>query len=210
MVHAQPPSPGTIRDRAREILDDGYQRELPVDGPTDEVGADPAGGASGTRAPATPGAVGTLARLLLYGLLGAVVLAVLVGLGREAWRRARAGEGPAPDGVAEALGTGEAPPGLDEVEALAREARFDEAVHLLLRRVLTWLIRREGRPLPASLTTREVLATTRLAGEQRGAFEALVLAVEHSLFGRRPVGAAEWERCLAAYRRLEASLGRAA
>ncbi|MGM0574860.1 MAG: DUF4129 domain-containing protein [Myxococcota bacterium] len=194
------------RERAQEILEDDYQRELPTDPPdVDEPARGCGSPASGGATP--PGPAGILAEILLYALLGALVLALAVAIGREVTRRTRGADD---ETIGAEIAEAEAPlPHLDEAEALAERGRFDEATHLLLQRVLAWLSRREGRPLPASLTSREVLRAASLRGERRQALEALVVAVEHSLFGGQPVGRAEWDRCLGAYRRLAETLGAA-
>jgi hypothetical protein len=84
-----------------------------------------------------------------------------------------------------------APPTLDEVERLAAEGRYAEAVHLLLLRAVAALGSRV--PLPPSLTSREVVKASGLEGAPGDALERLVRVVERSRFGGRPVDRLDFE-----------------
>jgi len=90
---------------------------------------------------------------------------------------------------------------LEAADALARQGRFADAVHLLLQRSLEEI----GRHLPdflrPSLTSRDIAAATDLPQQPRQAFAEIARAVEISLFGGRPLDADRWQSCRSAYER---------
>jgi hypothetical protein len=91
---------------------------------------------------------------------------------------------------------------LADADALAREGRYAEAVHLLLYRSVDDIAaRRPGLVAPA-ITSRDLAASRDLPGVARGAFSQIARAVEVSLFGGRPVDSQAWEECRAAYAEL--------
>lgn len=88
---------------------------------------------------------------------------------------------------------------LEDADRLAREGRFDEAVHLLLRRSVHHIA--EARPdwlLPAS-TAREIAAFPMLPDRARQAFAVIAHRVERSLFALRSLDEADWLAARAAY-----------
>ena len=96
-----------------------------------------------------------------------------------------------------------------DVEDLARQGRFGEAIHLLLLHLFAALQRRPATaPAPAH-TGREVLARTRLASQAHEALGVLVLAAEKIHFGGRPASQEDYEACLGHYRRFLDSFERA-
>lgn len=90
---------------------------------------------------------------------------------------------------------------LEDADRLAAEGRFDEAVRLILHRSIDDLAgRRPGAVRPA-LTSRDIAGLPVLPTAARGAFEAIVRAVESSLFAARPARAEDFDRCRTAYER---------
>lgn len=99
---------------------------------------------------------------------------------------------------------------LTDVEELARQGRFGEAIHLLLLHLFAALQRRPTTaPAPAH-TGREVLARTRLASEAQQALGVLVAAAEAVHFGGRTAAQADYEACLGHYRNFLHSFERSA
>ena len=209
-------SDADLRGRAQSIVTKGgYQATLP----------------SGTAAPTTPPPTGTRPRsarpprvgapggvpLIPVGVLWPVVAAIGIAVlmlvlwrviearrGRERPARVRTPEG----GGAPARRSLRIGP-LTEVEDLARQGRFGEAIHLLLLHLFAALQRRPATaPAPAH-TGREVLARTRLASQAHEALGVLVLAAEKIHFGGRPASREDYEACLAHYRRFLDSFERA-
>lgn len=88
---------------------------------------------------------------------------------------------------------------LGDADRLAAEARFDEAVHLLLRRSVQQIA--SARPdwvHPAS-TAREIAGIAALPGGARRAFGVIAARVERSLFALVPLGADDWQAARTAY-----------
>ncbi len=90
-----------------------------------------------------------------------------------------------------------------EVERLAAEGHFGEAVHRLLLIAMDRLIRHRGESLEDSLTSREILRRLRLGEEGRGALERLVAGTERFLFAEVAVDGEEFEACRRAFETLE-------
>jgi hypothetical protein len=135
--------------------------------------------------------------IVLGVLLALVVLWYLLAPLVERWRlRRKAGpeEEWAPDrDVAAAL--------LADADRLAREGRYEEAVHLLLQRSVADIA--EARPdwlLPAS-TAREIAGAPSLPQRAREAFAVIAERVERSLFALRRLDEADWTAARAAYAR---------
>jgi hypothetical protein len=88
---------------------------------------------------------------------------------------------------------------LADADRLAREGRFEEAVHLLLRRSVADIA--QSRPdwlLPAS-TAREIAQFPRLTERARAAFGVIATRVERSLFALRRLDEDDWSAARAAY-----------
>jgi len=88
---------------------------------------------------------------------------------------------------------------LREADALAAEGRYAEAVHHLLFRSIEDIGRRRPRLVRPALTSRELAAAEALPPPARGLFARIAVLVEHSLFGGRPVEAADWTAARTAY-----------
>lgn len=72
---------------------------------------------------------------------------------------------------------------LDEADALAREGRFAEAVHLLLFRSIEDIQSRLEGGVPTSLTSREIAGLSRLPDRAKRALAPIIQVVESSHFG---------------------------
>ena len=88
---------------------------------------------------------------------------------------------------------------LEEADRLAGEGRFDEAVHLLLRRSVGQI--EEARPglLAPAATAREIAGLPGLSDAARRAFTTIAERVERSLFALRALGEPDWTEARAAY-----------
>ena len=88
---------------------------------------------------------------------------------------------------------------LEDADSLAREGRFEEAIHLLLFRSIDDLAgRRPGLVKPA-LTSRDIAELQAMPTDARSAFSRLASAVEMSFFGGRPAGEAAFGAARADY-----------
>jgi hypothetical protein len=147
------------------------------------------------------------ARILLWTVMAAAAL----GLALMVYRRIRDGEwrlprrrraAAAPAEAEEESWAPEAAPArswLREADALAAEGRYAEAVHHLLFRSIEDIGRRRPRLVRPALTSRELAAAEVLPPPARTLFARIAGLVEHSLFGGRPVAAADWTAARTAY-----------
>ena len=90
---------------------------------------------------------------------------------------------------------------LEEADALAAAARYDEAVHLILFRSIDDIAAWRGELVRPSFTSRDIAKAEGLQGEARGVFARIVAAVERSWFGGRALGPGDWEAARADYAR---------
>lgn len=88
---------------------------------------------------------------------------------------------------------------LEDVDAMAAEGRFEEAVHELLFRSIQDIDIRRPNTIRRSLTSREIAALTILTPETREAFAKIGGVVETSYFGGKPIGREEFQYCREAY-----------
>lgn len=218
-ARAQETSPETVREKARAVLGQGYQQDLP--GAPDDEGGDgsraggshrPPGlssppGGSGVRTE-TVGAALSLLVWITLGVLGVAALVLLLTwLIRDfpAWgrRSQKARTGPAAPGAPGQADSRDGPAvTLADAERLASQERWTEAVHSLLLVAIRHLTTRFSIPQSDSRTSREIARLVPLQRESRDAFAGLVRTVEISLFGGVPVGQAEYRASLESVRRL--------
>lgn len=186
-----PPPPEVVRGVLDQVLaEQRYQTELPEERRPE---------------PARPLSFGLgWAKALVFVLIAVVAVVVVLALARGVSGRRRAAYAPrlAPATVAPVL---DAVP-IDEIESLAAAGRYDEAVHVLLLQSIA-AVGRTVSALPASLTSREVLARAPLPAGAGAELGAIVDAVETSWFGGRPVGREGFEACRERYRRFAALCG---
>lgn len=137
---------------------------------------------------------------LLWVLAGALVLLILYfvarWLGGRGWRWRRGGE---EDGEGWRPETEPARALLGEADALAARGEYSEAVHLLLFRSIEDLGSRRPELVRPALTSRDIAALPAIPERPRGAFARIAMAVERSLFARRPLAEGDWRECRAAY-----------
>ena len=88
---------------------------------------------------------------------------------------------------------------LEDVDAMAAEGRFEDAVHELLFRSIQDIDIRRPNTIRRSLTSREIAALKILTPETREAFATIGGVVETSYFGGITIGQAEFDICRAAY-----------
>ena len=88
---------------------------------------------------------------------------------------------------------------LEEADALAREARFAEAIHHLLFRSIEDIASRRPALVRPALTSRELAAAQSIPERARALFAAIAQLVECSLFGGRPVNEGDWLQARQAY-----------
>ena len=90
---------------------------------------------------------------------------------------------------------------LEEADALARDGKFGEAVHLLLFRSIEDIQTRRDKQLPEALTAREIGALDDLPAEPRAALDPIIGLVEQNFFGGRDLVERDWTTARASYER---------
>jgi hypothetical protein len=152
------------------------------------------------------GAAWPVLRIVFLIALAAVVLVGLVATGRALVRRMRrAGSGRRPGLTLEAGSTSLRPPAsktralLARADQLAAEGRFDEAAHTLLHRTIEDVEARRPRAVRPALTSRDIAALEAIPAPARSLFSVIAARVERSFFGGRPLDAAGFAACRAAY-----------
>jgi len=88
---------------------------------------------------------------------------------------------------------------LAAADELAAKGLFVEAAHLILLRSVQDIEKRRPRAVKISLTAREIAQLPAIPEGARPAFVGIARLVERGLFGGRPVGAADFAECRAAY-----------
>ena len=146
-----------------------------------------------------------LFQFLFYGMIAVVVLGFLYFLFGEAIRVrfGKSGKGKVDEGddilidvrpdAAMARGL------LEEADALAKAGKFAEAVHLLLFRSIEDIQTRLEGGVPKSLTAREIGGLQHLPERAKRGLGPIIVIVERSFFGGRPVDAKGWHEARASY-----------
>ena len=139
---------------------------------------------------AIPAEFAWLGAAIGLGLLLYMVWDMLPALGFRAhggWE----GEGEGADGTqakpAEAV--------LMAADDLARQGRFVEAMHVLLLQALADIRRGLDEQFADSLTSREILRSTRLSEQGRALLRDIITRVEWTYFGRRPAAQEDYAAC---------------
>lgn len=88
---------------------------------------------------------------------------------------------------------------LEEADALAREGKFAEAVHLLLFRSIEDIQERLEGGVAPSLTAREIAGLGSLPDRAKRALRPVIQIVEQSFFGGRDVDANGWQTARRSY-----------
>ena len=100
------------------------------------------------------------------------------------------------------------PNDVDDAATLAAAGRYAEAVHaLLLRAIAVLRALAPAPPLPASLTSREIVGNCQQSAASRDALAGIVACVEVSRFGGEPLASSDFDRCETLYRRFRDGLG---
>jgi hypothetical protein len=120
------------------------------------------------------------------------------------WRLASEGAGDAatggthrPQAPAEAMIT---------ADELARQGRFVEAMHTLLLQSLADMRQRLDEQFADSLTSREILRSSRLPDNGRASLREIIAHVEWTYFGHHPAGAADYQVCREKFSELSQAL----
>jgi hypothetical protein len=139
-------------------------------------------------------------------ILGALAIAYALRNSLPAWDRTRRLESE-DDGERK---FGPAKPSLEgarrEAEDLAREGRFDEAMHVLLLRAVSELRDTLKLTIADSLTAREIQRRAPLDERGKSAFGRMVHAVEHVLFGQEAADANAYDACRGDFETFASSL----
>jgi hypothetical protein len=88
---------------------------------------------------------------------------------------------------------------LSDADRLAADGRFDEAVHLLLRRSFDDIAKTRPEWLTPASTAREIAQVSALPAAARSAFGVITVEVERSRYALHPLGYPDWTRARAAY-----------
>ncbi len=203
---------------AREVLADGdIQSELPDaarepraaarEGPT----FDPSGPSIEPTIDALQSG-GEIASLLIWVIVIATALvlalsafnAVSTRLRRGPPAQAEVSAGRIADGAPQAAAPSD-PLGL--ADRLAREGRYEAAVHLLLLTCLEALRRRADPAPAASWTSWEIVRRLTLPGDAAAALSRIVALSESSHFGGRPASEGDFRSCRANFESFAAAIG---
>ncbi len=175
------------RPRPEDGAPDDTTREVPR-GPGDKLEA--------------PGALGDVGRFLLWVLVfagGALLVFYLLNELPLLAKRARDGRHQGTSPEAHLANEESAGPGdggsLEEIDRLARQGDYGEAVHELLQRSLENLRRRLDPALWPSLTSREIMGRVSLTEGGKSALGLIVTAAELSHFGGRAPSEPEYRAC---------------
>ncbi len=136
---------------------------------------------------------------------GVLLLYVLLRDGLPFWRRSQVEwDGLAADAAASAAtGTQDA---LSSADALSRDGRFVEAIHLLLLQSLADIRQQLGVQFADSLTSREILRGARLSPQGRASLREIVAAVEWTYFGGYPAELTDYTACRRSFANLRQTL----
>lgn len=88
---------------------------------------------------------------------------------------------------------------LGDVDTLAKEGKFADAIHTLLFRSIQDIEDNRPHSIRQSFTSREIAELKILSPEARTAFSQIGRVVEEGFFGNRPLGKAEFDICREAY-----------
>jgi hypothetical protein len=138
--------------------------------------------------------------VLLYGLRDLIPI----------WRFGHGGPWTAEDGGTDRTKGRPAAAVLRASDELAAEGRFADAMHVLLLQALADI--REGldEQFADSLTSREILRSTRLSEAGRASLRDIVDRVEWTYFGERPATLPDYVACRASFDALAGALPRGA
>jgi hypothetical protein len=99
---------------------------------------------------------------------------------------------------------------LGAADQLAAEGRFVDAMHVLLLQGLAAIRERLDEHFADSLTSREILRSTRLSETGRTSLRDIISRVELTYFGQRPAALADYVACRASFNTLAEALHKSA
>jgi hypothetical protein len=88
---------------------------------------------------------------------------------------------------------------LAAADDLARQGRFVDAMHILLLQGLADIRRYLGEQFADSLTSREILRSTKLSDEGRNPLRDIITRVEWTYFGDHPADRTDYAACRASF-----------
>lgn len=97
---------------------------------------------------------------------------------------------------------------LEEADELAAHGNFVDAMHALLLQGLANMRERLNEQFADSLTSREILRSTKLPQDGRNSLHDIVTRVEWTYFGERPATKTDYDACRASFTALAQSLHR--
>jgi len=122
------------------------------------------------------------------------------------WRRQRSRGWAAQTVLAGAAGSAVPNAAARAADELARQGDYAEAMHVLLLHSIAQIRERLDEPFADSLTSREILRSTRLAEAGKAPLRDIVHYVERTHFGRYPAGRGDYEACRARFDSLDQAL----
>jgi hypothetical protein len=99
---------------------------------------------------------------------------------------------------------------LSTADDLAAQGRFVEAMHVLLLQALAEIRERLDEQFADSLTSREILRSTKLSETGRIPLRDIIGRVEWTFFGQRPAALGDYQACRASFGALTQALHEAA
>ncbi len=99
---------------------------------------------------------------------------------------------------------------LEAADELAAAGRFVEAMHVLLLQGLAYMRVRLDQQFSDSLTSREILHSTKLPEAARTSLHDVIARVELTYFGKRPAALPDYTACRASFNALTQALHRGA
>jgi hypothetical protein len=175
----------------------GYQRDLPDEKP--EAKPEP----PRSHRFEISGDFGSLADLVLIGLVVVLVVALAIALSTGDWKWLLAPSRAKPPEETQAVVNRErARESLHDADRSAVAGDWSNAIHILLLTSIDLLRRRIGQDVPVALTGRELVGVANVGELRRGDFAALVQAAELCHFGGRPADRVLYDRCREHYERL--------
>lgn len=138
--------------------------------------------------------------MIKWLLLGAGATVLVLAFWRLVFPMLRKAGNPAPEDASSlAPERAQAEQLLEDADALARQGRFAEAVHLLLMRSVRQIAETRPDLVPPSATARELARLPALPGAARTAFAVIADRVERSLFALRHLSNEDWQAARSAY-----------
>jgi hypothetical protein len=104
------------------------------------------------------------------------------------------------------MGAGTSAAVLGAADELAAQGRFVEAMHVLLLQGLAEIRQRLDEQFADSLTSREILRSTKLSEGGRVPLRDIIDRVELTYFGQRPAARADYQACRASFAALAQAL----